>query len=127
MGRFMESTHIRAQQRRCKRSWRVRKKLAGTGLRPRLSVFKSNKHIAVQLIDDDTGVTLGSTSTFAKEFRNSEFNRRNKTAAKQLGTRISEIAKEKGIRQVIFDRGPFKYHGVLAELANAAREGGLEF
>lgn len=112
---------------RVKRALRVRKHLRGTGVKPRLCVVKSNSHIQAQLIDDETGTTLGGTATFAKEFRNTEFNRKNKASARKLGEQIAEIAKSKNIKEVVFDRGPFKYHGILAELANAARAGGLQF
>lgn len=114
-------------QLRIKRALRVRKKLSGTNTKPRLSVFKSNNHIQVQLIDDEAGNTLGSAATFAKEFRDTEFNRKNKASARKLGEQIAEIAKSKNIKEVVFDRGPFKYHGILAELADAARAGGLQF
>lgn len=113
--------------RKNSRTMRVRKKLRGTSVKPRLSVVKSNKHIQVQLINDDEGVTIASASTLSKEFKNSDFNRKSKAAAAKLGSRIAEIASEKSIREVIFDRGPHKYHGILAELANAARENGLHF
>ncbi|CAF23151.1 50S ribosomal protein L18 [Candidatus Protochlamydia amoebophila] len=112
---------------RVKRAVRVRKHLRGTGLKPRLCVVKSNSHIQAQLIDDETGTTLGGTATFAKEYRNTEFCKKNKASARKLGEQIAEIAKSKNIKEVVFDRGPFKYHGILAELANAARAGGLQF
>lgn len=115
------------EQLRQKRAQRVRKKLRGTSTKPRLCVVKSNCHIQAQLIDDESGCTLGGTATFAKEFRNTEFNKKNKTSARKLGEQIAEIAKSKNIKEVVFDRGPFKYHGILAELANAARAGGLQF
>lgn len=115
------------QKTRQSRTMRVRKKLRGTAAKPRLSVVKSNQHIQVQLIDDESGKTLGATATFAKDFKSTEFNRKNKGSAKQLGTKIATIAKEKNISEVIFDRGRHKYHGILAELANAAREAGLKF
>jgi large subunit ribosomal protein L18 len=123
----MRNTLIKNNERRIKRAYRVRKRLRGTSLKPRLSVHKSNKHIQVQIIDDETGITLGSTSTFAKEFRDSEFGSKNKASAKKLGEKIAEIAKEKNIKEVVFDRGPFKYHGIFAELADAARSAGLKF
>lgn len=110
-----------------KRALRVRKNLRGTDIKPRLCVVKSNCHLQVQLIDDESGITLCGLSTFSKEFKNSEFNRKNKASARKLGEQIAQVAKSKNIKEVIFDRGPFKYHGVLAELANAAREGGLQF
>ncbi|MBA2369718.1 MAG: 50S ribosomal protein L18 [Candidatus Protochlamydia sp.] len=112
---------------RSKRALRVRKKLRGTGAKPRLCVVKSNAHIQAQLIDDEAGITLGGTATFAKEFRNTEFSKKNKASARKLGEQIAEIAKSKNIKEVVFDRGPFKYHGILAELADAARAGGLQF
>lgn len=110
-----------------KRGWRVRNKIRGTAARPRLSVHKSNAHIQAQLIDDVNGVTLGSSATFAKAFRETEFSKKNKAAARKIGEEIAQIAKEKDIGEVVFDRGPFKYHGILAELANAARSAGLKF
>jgi large subunit ribosomal protein L18 len=123
----MRNTVQKNQKLRVKRAVRVRKWLRGSAVKPRMCVVKSNKHIQVQLIDDETGFTLGGISTCAKEFQNTDFARRNKASAKKLGERIAEIAKSKNIKEVIFDRGPFKYHGVLAELANAARAGGLQF
>lgn len=123
----MRNTTVKNQRLRERRALRVRKHLRGTSMKPRLCVVKSNKHIQVQLIDDDTGSTLGSAATFSKEFRDTEFAARNKESAKKLGSRIAEIAKEKNIKEVVFDRGPFKYHGILAELADAARKGGLQF
>lgn len=115
------------QNKRDKRKMRVRKRLRGTSLKPRMSVFKSNRHLYVQLIDDEQSKTLGAFGTDSKELRNSELAKKSKTAAKKIGERIAEIAKEKNIKEVVFDRGPFKYHGVLAELADAARAGGLQF
>ncbi len=112
---------------RSKRALRVRQSLRGTSAKPRLCVVKSNCHIQAQLIDDETGKTLGGTATFAKEFRSTEFSRKNKASARKLGEQIAEIAKSKNIKEVVFDRGPFKYHGILAELAEAARAGGLQF
>jgi large subunit ribosomal protein L18 len=123
----MRNTVIKNSRLRKKRALRVRKKLHGNSIKPRLSVIKSNKHLQVQLIDDDAGVTLGAIATYAKEFRGTEFERKNKATARKLGERIAQIAKEKNVKEVVFDRGPFKYHGILAELANAAREGGLQF
>lgn len=123
----MRNTIVKNHLRRDRRAKRVRKHLRGTSEKPRLSVIKSNKHIQVQLIDDEKGMTLGHTATFAKEFRETEFAAKNKNSARKLGERIAEIAKEKNIKEVIFDRGPFKYHGILAELAEAARAAGLQF
>jgi large subunit ribosomal protein L18 len=115
------------QRTRLKRALRVRQRIRGTRERPRLSVFKSNRHLSAQVIDDERGRTLVGLATYSKEFRNSQWNRINREAAAQLGRRIAELAREQGIEWVVFDRGPFKYHGVLAALADAAREGGLQF
>ena len=112
---------------RKKRAMRVRKHLRGTASKPRLCVVKTNKHIQAQLIDDEQGITLASASTFSKELQNSEFNRKNKSSARKIGESIADIAKSKNIKKVIFDRGSAKYHGILAELADAARSGGLQF
>lgn len=112
---------------RQKRAFRVRKKLRGTNTKPRLCVIKSNKHIQVQLIDDESGKTLGATGTFAKEFRETEFAKKNKASAAKLGEKIAEIAKGQNVNEVVFDRGPFKYHGILAALADSARAAGLQF
>lgn len=112
---------------RVKRALRVRKHVRGTSLKPRLCVVKTNSHIQVQLIDDEAGITIVGTSTFSKQFRDTEFNRKNKASAKKLGEYIAEVAVGKNIKEVVFDRGSSKYHGVLAELADAARAGGLQF
>lgn len=123
----MKNNVIKKQILQKKRAVRVRKHLHGTSVKPRLCVVKTNLHIQAQLIDDDAGVTLGSIATFAKEFRGTENGKKNKTSAKVLGEKIAQIAKEKNIKEVVFDRGPFKYHGILAELADAARSAGLQF
>jgi len=112
---------------RKRRVMRVRKSLRGTALKPRMCVVKTNKHIQVQIIDDEKGVTLASLSTMSKELKNTPYCKRNKEAAKVLGEKIAEKAKAVGCERVVFDRGASKYHGVLAELANAARAGGLQF
>jgi large subunit ribosomal protein L18 len=109
---------------RRKRHARVRAKLSGTEARPRLNVFRSNKHIYAQLIDDVNGVTLASASTLDKEV-NVEGN--NLEAAKQIGELIAKRAVEKGYTSVVFDRGGYLYHGRVQALADAARENGLEF
>ncbi len=112
---------------RQKRAWRVRGKLRGTAERPRLSVFKSLRHLQVQLIDDEAGQTIAGISTSAKRFKDTEFNHKSKEAAAALGDYIGQVAKEKNVGEVIFDRGRFKYHGVIAALADAARATGLKF
>lgn len=123
----MNKQQIKLNEKRWRRTRRVRNKLRGDATKPRLCVVKSNKHIQVQIIDDAKGLTLGTTATFAKEFQNTEFSKKSKASAAKLGERIAEIALKQNIKHVIFDRGPFKYHGILAELANAARAGGLQF
>lgn len=123
----MRSILIKKEKVRKNRTFRVRKKLQGTSLRPRLCVVKSNKHIHAQLIDDEAGTTLGTVATFAKEFQGTEFAKKNKASATKLGEKIAEIAKQHNVSQVIFDRGPFKYHGILAALADGARAAGLQF
>ncbi len=123
----MRKTIIKNHQNRVKRAVRVRKHLRGNGDKPRMCVVKSNKHIQVQIIDDEKGITLGSISTNSTEFKGTEYSKKNKSSAKKLGERIAEIAKEKNIKEIVFDRGPFKYHGILAELADAARNAGLQF
>jgi len=123
----MRSSIIKKQTVRKKRALRVRKKLRGTSSKPRMCVVKSNKHIQVQLIDDESGKTLGSAATFAKEFRDTEFSKKNKASAAKLGEQIAAIAKQNNVSEVVFDRGPFKYHGILAALADSARAAGLKF
>jgi large subunit ribosomal protein L18 len=118
---------VRQYQKKLKRAMRVRAKLHGTSARPRLCVNKSNNHISAQFIDDDKHISLGGTATYAKEFRDTEFGKKSKKSARKLGEKLAEIAKQHNIVEVIFDRGAFKFHGVLAELADAARAGGLRF
>ena len=110
-----------------KRAMRVRKKVKGSMNKPRLCVVKSNKHIYAQLIDDVNGKTIGAVSTTSKTMKGSDTTKKNKETAKKLGEQIAAIAKDNNITEIVFDRGPFKYHGILAELANAARENGLVF
>lgn len=140
----MESNIIKRQLKREKRVLRVRKHVRGTSLKPRLTVSKTNKHINAQLIDDEKGLTLVSAGTVHAETQGGSSAERKKTkgtkaagskkvtarskeAAKQIGLKIAELAIKKDIKTIVFDRGRFKYHGVIAELANAAREGGLQF
>jgi len=123
----MESNVIKRTQKRIKRAFRVRKKVRGSLERPRLCVVKSNKHITAQLIDDEKGVTLAAVSTMSKEMKAKNLACKSKEAAKTLGAMIAQRALEKQVNSVIFDRGPFKYHGIVAELASAAREAGLQF
>lgn len=112
-------------QKRKKRHLRVRKKLFGTALRPRLNVFRSSKNIYVQLIDDEAGVTLVSASTVDKEYQGAGGG--TVDAAKSVGELIAKRAIEKGYSKVVFDRGGYLYHGRVQALADGAREGGLDF
>ena len=109
---------------RYKRHKRVRGKVSGTPECPRLNVFRSEKHIYAQVIDDVNGVTLCAASSVEKDF---EGLGSNKEAAKKVGNKIAERAKAKGIEKVVFDRGGYIYHGRVQELADGAREGGLVF
>ena len=109
---------------RLQRHKRVRRKITGTTQRPRLCVFRSNSNIYVQVIDDVNGNTLVAASTLDKEIKEKHAN---KVAAKEVGTLIAKRATEKNIKEVVFDRGGYIYHGVIKEVAEAAREGGLEF
>ena len=109
---------------RLHRHKRVRGKISGTAARPRLNVFRSTNHIYAQLIDDVKGVTLAAASTLDKEF---DGNGGNKEAAKKVGKMIAQKAAEKGITNVVFDRGGYIFHGRVKELAEGAREGGLKF
>ncbi|MCI0377628.1 MAG: 50S ribosomal protein L18 [Gemmataceae bacterium] len=112
--------------RQLRRRRHVRKKIVGTQERPRLSVFRSSKHIYAQLIDDLQGVTLGAASSRTKGQTELKYGG-NVNAAKSVGKKIAEVAKQKGIAKVAFDRGHYKYHGRVKALADAAREGGLQF
>ena len=109
---------------RLRRHARVRRKISGTAECPRLCVFRSNSNIYVQVIDDVKAVTLAQASTLDKEVKTKHSN---KEAAKEVGALIAKRALEKNIKTVVFDRGGYIYHGVVKELAEAAREGGLEF
>ncbi|MFD0716719.1 50S ribosomal protein L18 [Paenibacillus sp. GCM10027626] len=111
---------------RLKRHLRVRKKISGTTQRPRLSVFRSAKHIYAQLIDDVQGVTIAAASTLDKEVGEIG-NGGNVEAARKIGELIANRAKEKGVEQIVFDRGGYLYHGRIKALADAAREAGLQF
>lgn len=112
---------------RLKRHLRVRKKISGTTQRPRLSVFRSSKHIYAQLIDDVSGVTLASASTVDKELAGQVGNGGSVEAARKVGELIAKRATAKGHENVVFDRGGYLYHGRVQALADAAREAGLQF
>lgn len=109
---------------RIRRHIRVRRKISGTAERPRLCVYRSNKNLFVQVIDDVNQVTLAQASTLDKEVKTKHAN---KEAAKEVGALVAKRAIEKNIKSVVYDRGGYVYHGVVKELAEAAREAGLEF
>ena len=111
-------------EHRVRRHRRVRKKVTGTAARPRLAVFRSNKHIYVQAIDDQARRTIVSASTVEADLRGGST--ATVEAAKQVGKLVGERAKAAGIETVVFDRGGFKYHGRVAAIADGAREAGLE-
>ena len=119
---MVKKTDRKAERQR--RHVRVRRKISGTAECPRLCVFRSNSNLYVQLIDDVKGVTLAQASTLDKEVKTKHSN---KEAAKEVGALIAKRAIEKNIKEVVFDRGGYIYHGVVKELADAAREGGLNF
>jgi large subunit ribosomal protein L18 len=110
---------------RQKRHRRVRKKVRGTAVRPRLTVFRSSRHVYAQVIDDVSGRTIASASTVEAEVKGGAT--ATVDAAKAVGKRIGERAKAAGIGAVVFDRGGFRYHGRVAAVADGARESGLEF
>ena len=112
---------------RVKKHRRLRNRFAGTAQRPRLAVFRSNNHMYAQIIDDSGGNTLVSASTLQKEVKAEVEKTNNVDAAAYLGKVIAERALEKGIKEVVFDRGGFIYQGKIKALADAAREAGLEF
>jgi large subunit ribosomal protein L18 len=113
------------QVARSRRHHRVRRKVSGTPERPRLAVFRSNKHISAQVIDDRSGRTIAAASTVEKDLRSSA-STGNKAAATTVGRLVAERAKAAGVTRVVFDRGGFLYHGRVAAVADAAREAGLE-
>jgi len=112
--------------RRSRRRTGIRKRIIGTGERPRLAVFRSLRHIYAQVIDDLSGRTLASASTMDKD-GSGESATGNSAAAADVGKRLAARAKSAGVEQVVFDRGGFRYHGRVKALADAAREGGLKF
>jgi large subunit ribosomal protein L18 len=111
-------------ERRQRIKYRIRKRLSGSGERPRMTVYRSNKQIYVQLVDDISGQTLVSASSKEKEIASQKVNKIDQ--AKLVGKRIAEKAKEKGIESVVFDRNGYLYHGRVKNLADAARESGLK-
>jgi len=122
----MTSISHERREARLRRHRRVRKKIHGTAQRPRLAVFRSNKHLTLQLIDDESGRTLASAASVEPDQR-AQGSGSTVAAARRLGTLLAERAKAAGITTVVFDRGGFLYHGRVAAVAEAAREAGLEF
>jgi large subunit ribosomal protein L18 len=114
-------------RRRTRRRGHVRRIVRGTAARPRLTVFRSSKHISAQVIDDDMGRTLAAASTQQKELADGLKSTGDREAAKRVGKYLAERALAAGVNAVAFDRGHYKYHGRVAALADAAREGGLKF
>ncbi len=110
---------------RKRRHRRVRKTVAGAPDRPRLSVFRSNRHIVAQVIDDQSGRTIAAASSVEKDLRSGPTG--NKSTAAAVGRTLAERARAAGVSRVVFDRGGFLYHGRIAAVADAARDGGLEF
>ena len=119
-------THVARHTSRLRRHKRVRKSIVGTAARPRLAVFRSNKHLVMQVIDDGAGRTLAAASTVEADQR-SAGSTGNIEAAQRVGKLVADRAKAVGVSKVVFDRGGFLYHGRVAAAADAAREAGLEF
>jgi large subunit ribosomal protein L18 len=120
--------HQKAKHKRqLRRRNHVRRSIVGTAERPRLTVFRSSKHIYAQLIDDLKGVTLASASSLVADVKKDVAYGGNVKAAASVGKKIAEVAKERGIAKAAFDRGHYRYHGRVKALADAAREGGLQF
>ncbi|MFN2388922.1 MAG: 50S ribosomal protein L18 [Actinomycetota bacterium] len=115
-------TTVQKVASRQRRHRRVRKKVLGTAERPRLAVYRSNRHVYAQLIDDDAGATLAAASTLADGSGDGP-----RTKARAVGVALAERGKAAGITAITFDRGGFRYHGRVKEVAEGAREGGLEF
>ena len=120
----MSSSAKHKRDARLRRHNRVRKHVRGSAERPRLAVFRSNRHISAQVLDDRAGTTLAAASTLEAGLRDGSSN---KDAAAKVGKLVAERAKDAGVERVVFDRGGFLYHGRVAAVAEAAREAGLEF
>ena len=120
----MDNSQKKRRKARKRRVMQVRKKVRGTKETPRLSVSKTNHHIYAQLIDDEAGMTLVG---FGTQSKGANIKRKSKEAAQMVGRQIAELAKERNIQAVVFDRGRFRFHGLIAELAMGAREVGLQF
>ena len=123
----MDNSQKRRNRARKSRVLRVRKTVRGNAEKPRLSVSKTNSHIYAQLIDDEKSITLAGVGTLSKINQGTAHNKKSKDAARHIGKQIAELAKKRNVNAVIFDRGRNKFHGLVAELANSAREAGLQF
>jgi len=119
--------NIKKTLRRDRIRRRIRSTIKGTAERPRLSVYKSNKHVYAQLVDDRLGHTLAAVSTESEGVADEVKDKSKKEAAGLVGKKLAELADDKGIEKAVFDRGGYKYHGVVKALAEGAREGGLDF
>jgi large subunit ribosomal protein L18 len=126
MGNDMSSTNPRSAAR-IKRQARIRKKIKGTPQRPRLSVFRSAKHVYAQVIDDAAGATLATASSVEKDFKAQDKFESKRAAAAYVGKMVAQRALDKGIQQVVFDRNGFLYHGRIKAISDGAREAGLKF
>lgn len=126
---MIKQSKLRKSRRlqRMRRHARVRGKVTGTAQRPRLVVFRSSKHMEGQLVDDYAGLTIADTSTITLKDFEAEGQNRKVEMAYAAGKRLAELAKEKGVGSVVFDRAGYKYHGRVKAFADGAREGGLEF
>jgi large subunit ribosomal protein L18 len=122
----MKVSKERTESRRRIRS-RIRRRLKGSIERPRLAVFKSGRHIYAQVIDDSTGATIAHASSLDAALKSEKKTAANRETATRVGTLVAERAKSKGVARVVFDRGGYIYHGKVKALAEAARQGGLEF
>ena len=123
----LRSAECRKGARRQRRAWHVRSKMYGTSERPRLSVYRSHNHFHAQIIDDQKGVTLVAASTIMKDLRADLKNGGGIKAAEVVGTKLAEIAVEKGIKKVVFDRNFYNFHGRVRAFAEHAAKGGLDF
>jgi large subunit ribosomal protein L18 len=122
----MSDSPRQKREARIRRHRRVRKKVVGTAARPRLAIFRSNRHLVLQVIDDERGHTLAAASTVEADVR-AAGSTGNVDAATRVGALLAQRAKGAGVTRVVFDRGGFQYHGRVAAAAQAARDGGLEF
>ena len=121
----MKHEKVIGRQRK-RRGWRVRNRIKRDSIRPRLSVFRSHKHVYAQIIDDKEGRTLAAASSLERQLRDTLTYGGNKQAAEAVGRLLAERALEAGVKQVVFDRREYKYHGRVAALADSARDGGLD-